>query len=106
MARHARSLVQSWRAVMNRPIHPWWQYLPPEQKKLHQRCGLRGRRLLAWLKRQPQRIGLAVTVYLLICAVPLMFGLTLISVVALLPLLLVPPVGFLVYWLVWKEFHH
>ncbi len=63
------------------------------------------RRLVAWLKRKPQRIGLTVVTYLLICGLPLAWGLPLITLVALLPLLLAPPLGWLVYWLVWKEFH-
>ena len=37
--------------------------------------------------------------------IPLLVGQVLITSFALLPLLLVPPVGVLVYWLVWKEFH-
>ena len=43
--------------------------------------------------------------YVLIWLIPLAFGQFLITVFALLPLLLVPPVGLLVYWLVWREFH-
>ena len=43
--------------------------------------------------------------YVLIWLIPLAFGQVLITVFALLPLLLVPPVGLLVYWLVWREFH-
>ena len=44
--------------------------------------------------------------YLLLCLLPLSLGLVTLTGFALLPLLLVPPVGYLIYWLVWKEFHH
>ena len=46
-----------------------------------------------------------VLLYLLIWSIPLLIGEALLTVFAVLPLLLVPPVGYLVYWLVWKEFH-
>ena len=42
--------------------------------------------------------------YVLLWLIPLL-GQVLITSFALLPLLLVPPVGALAYWLVWKEFH-
>ena len=43
--------------------------------------------------------------YLLLCLVPLCLGLYTLVAFAILPLLLVPPVALLIYWLVWKEFH-
>ena len=43
--------------------------------------------------------------YLILWSLPLLFNQPIISLFALLPLLLVPPVGMLVYLLVWKEFH-
>ena len=43
--------------------------------------------------------------YVLIWSIPLLLGEPLLTVFALLPLLLVPPVGLLIYRLVWKEFH-
>ena len=46
-----------------------------------------------------------VILYLLFWSIPLVMGQPLISVFAFLPLVLVPPVGYLVYWLIWKEFH-
>ena len=52
-----------------------------------------------------QRVSLTVLVYLVIWSMPLLVGQPVITVFALMPLLLVPPVGLMVYWLVWKEFH-
>lgn len=100
-----RSDIQSLREQLQGPIHPWWQHLPEAQRTRRHQLRIRRRRLLAWLKRKPQRIGLTVIAYALLCGLPLLWGLPLISLVALLPLLLVPPVGVLVYWLVWQEFH-
>ena len=85
--------------------HPLWNYLPPERRNRRERATLRGRRLLARLQGRRERVVVATGVYVLIWLIPLIFGQVLITVFALLPLLLVPPVGLLVYWLVWKEFH-
>ena len=52
-----------------------------------------------------QRVSLTVLIYLVIWSIPLLVGQPVITVFALMPLLLVPPVGLMVYWLVWKEFH-
>ena len=85
--------------------HPLWNYLPPERRNRREGATLRGRRLLARLQGRRERVVVATGVYVLIWLIPLIFGQVLITVFALLPLLLVPPVGLLVYWLVWKEFH-
>ena len=98
-------LLQQLASLGTDAIHPWWSALPEDRRNHRQRWQLLSRRLWAWLKRKPQRIGFTVLTYALLCSVPLLWGLPLISLVALLPLLLVPPVGYLVYWLVWKEFH-
>ena len=86
-------------------IHPLWAHLPPERRSWRARQNLRIRRLWAWLKQKRQRIALVVLLYLLIWSIPLLAGEPLLSAFAFLPLVLVPPVGYLVYWLVWKEFH-
>ena len=85
--------------------HPFWRYLPPDQRTpRHRRC-LQRQRLWAWMQERRQRIRLVLTLYLVLWMLPLLWGQVLISLFAVLPLLLVPPVGWLVYWLVWKEFH-
>lgn len=86
--------------------HPWWLHLPAEQRRRRHHARLLLRRLRAWLQQRRQRLGMALAFYLGLCMLPLLAGLPLLGVAALLPLLLVPPVGVLVYWLVWKEFHH
>lgn len=99
------SIREKLRALVSDGVHPWWRHLPADQQTGTKRWQLIRRRIQAWLRRKPQRIGLTVASYLIISSLPLFWMLPLISVVALLPLLIVPPVGVLVYWLVWQEFH-
>ena len=101
----AAALLQQVRHSEATPIHPLWEYLPEQQRNRRTLIHLRRRRLWAWLKQKRQRIALVVLLYLLIWSIPLLIGEALLTVFAVLPLLLVPPVGYLVYWLVWKEFH-
>ena len=88
-----------------RTPHPFWHHLPPEQRTRTARLALKLQRLKAWLGGRRQRVSLTVFIYLLVWSMPLVVGQPVITVFALMPLLLVPPVGWLVYWLVWKEFH-
>ena len=85
--------------------HPFWDHLPPERRTRSARWVLKLQRLKAWLGGRRQRVSLTVFIYLLVWSMPLVVGQPVITVFALMPLLLVPPVGWLVYWLVWKEFH-
>ena len=89
----------------NAPIHPLWTFLPEESRTPQALRRVRRRRLWAWLKQKRQRIALVVLLYLLIWSIPLLIGEALLTIFAILPLVLVPPVGYLVYWLVWQEFH-
>lgn len=91
--------------MANRSPHPWLAYHPPHRQMLvsFQRCLLLTR---ARLRRPRYQILFLLGLYVLGCLIPLPFGLVTLAGFAILPLLLVPPVGFLIYWLVWKEFHH
>ena len=100
-----RSILTELRHNSEAPIHPLWSFLPRERRSNKALSHLRLRRLWAWLKQKRQRIGLVVILYLLIWSIPLLAGEPLLSAFAVLPLVLVPPVGYLVYWLVWNEFH-
>ena len=86
-------------------LHPLWRHLPLERQHLRARLALRSRRLLSRLRGRRERVVLVTTFYTLIWCLPLLLGQPLITFFALLTLLLVPPVGLLVYWLVWREFH-
>ena len=85
--------------------HPFWHHLSPERRTRTARWALELQRSKAWLGGRRQRVSLTVVIYLLVWSMPLLVGQPVITVFALMPLLLVPPVGWLVYWLVWKEFH-
>ena len=91
--------------MAHRNPHPLWQHLPPERRTRQAKLQLEARRWLAWLKQRRQRIGVAVGLYTLLWLIPLLLQQPLITSFALLPLVLVPPVGWLIYWLVWQEFH-
>lgn len=84
--------------------HPWWPHVPAGDRRRLRRQA-RWLRLRAWMERRPHQIQLLVGVYLGLCAIPVLLGLVGLGGLALLPLLLVPPVGYLVYRLVWLEFH-
>ncbi|MAH59161.1 MAG: hypothetical protein CMN91_12120 [Synechococcus sp. ARS1019] len=91
--------------MAHRNPHPLWQHLPPERRTRQAKLQLQARRWLAWLKQRRQRIAVAVGLYTLLWLIPLLLQQPLITSFALLPLVLVPPVGWLIYWLVWQEFH-
>jgi hypothetical protein len=55
--------------------------------------------------RKRQLVGFFIGLYVVLWMIPLLFQQVLITALALMPLVLVPPVGLLVYWLVWEEFH-
>ena len=86
-------------------LHPLWRYLPRERQNRQERLRLRSRRLVARLQGRRERVVLVTTIYVLIWSIPLLVGQPLITFFALLPLLLVPPVGWMVYRLMWREFN-
>ena len=100
-----RSIAAQLQHSAETPIHPLWSYLPRESRSRRSLFRLRFRRLWAWLKESRQRISAVLIIYILIWLIPLLLGQPLMTVFAFLPLVLVPPVGFLIYWLVWQEFH-
>lgn len=85
--------------------NPFWQYLPDERRTRREQLALRARRLVSHFQRRRERVILVTTIYVVIWLLPLILGQALITVFALLPLLLVPPLGLLMYWLIWQEFH-
>ena len=86
-------------------VHPLWPYRPAKAQTPLARLRLRMRRLWAWLKLKRQRIAPVLIGYVLVWSIPLLLGEPLPSAFALMPLLLVPPVGLLIYRLVWREFN-
>jgi hypothetical protein len=86
--------------------HPgaWMRYVPEAERPRRLRQWRR-----AWLKAQLQRrrvqIALLVVLNVVICLVPWWMGLRSLTVLALLPIVSVPLVGGLAYWITWGEFH-
>jgi hypothetical protein len=82
----------------------WWRFVPVKQR--------RQRRFKAWrlrwkerLKQRPVGITLALLAYGLL-VLWMLFNLPMVvALLALAPILLVPLLGYLTYWLLWKEFH-
>lgn len=82
----------------------WWRYVPERERSQRLRqwrwLWLRGQ-----LKRRSVQIALLLVVNILICLVPWWMGLQSLAVLALLPVVAVPLVGVLAYWITWQEFH-
>ena len=85
--------------------HPFWRYLPQQRQRRRDRLRLHSRRCWSWLQGRRQRIGLILGVYSLSWSLRWLLGEPMITAAALLHLVLVPPLGWLVYRLVWREFH-
>lgn len=82
----------------------WSHYLPPGERRRRDRR----RRLQRWLTALRQRrsvIVACVAVYLCWCMALLVGQMWFAFSLALLPLLFLPPLGYLAWWLVWKEFN-
>ncbi|KEF41550.1 MAG: hypothetical protein ER33_10720 [Cyanobium sp. CACIAM 14] len=86
------------------PSGDWWRFVPAEQ--------LRRRRFKAWrlrwkerLRRRGVAIALAFLCYGLVVIALLLHLPPLVGLLALAPMVLLPLLGYLTYWLLWKEFH-
>ena len=85
--------------------HPWWKHVPSQhQGRTLQRR--RRQRLITALMSQRSRLVLLLVLYAAITFGLMRSGVGAISLLVLLPLLLLPPLAALVWWLMWKEFHH
>lgn len=82
----------------------WWRYVP-EVERPRRLWQWRQAWLLAQLQRRRVQIALLVALSLLTALLPWWMGLKSLSVLALLPLVTVPLVGVLAYWITWGEFH-
>ena len=83
----------------------WSGFLPPEQRRRAQRQR-RLQRLWTNLKRPRSLLMLLVVVDLLLALALGLWARSLtLAVLAVVPLLLAPPLGYLAYWLLWQDFH-
>ena len=82
----------------------WSDYLPDRERRRVERRRERQR----WRTRLRERrvlISLCIGVYLLWCVALLLRGMLFAFSLSLLPILVLPPLGYLAWWLVWKEFN-
>jgi len=84
--------------------HGWWRYVPREETAERLRT-IQRLRLASYLHRRSVQISLLIGLYALLCLLALLLGYGALALLALLPLLLAPLLGYLVYWLTWKEFN-
>ena len=84
--------------------HPWWSHLP-QDKRNAVRYRSRWRLLRERLSQRRNLIATTTELYFLACLIPLLFGASTISILALTPLLLMPSLLAMIWWLAWKEFH-
>ena len=85
--------------------HPWWHHIPANQRSAVVRAVGR-RRLRELLSRRRSQIIALVLIYALLCGLLLILAGASLLVLAVLPLLLLPALAGLTWWLTWKEFHH
>jgi hypothetical protein len=85
--------------------HPWWSHVEPKQ-----RSGVMGRRrqrrLLQWTRSQKGKAVLLLLCYLGFTLVLAAQGAGPMALLFGLPLVLLPALAYLLYWLTWQEFHH
>jgi hypothetical protein len=84
--------------------HPWWKHVPPASRARRRREIARVR-IKALLLRRRVALFASLLFYAGLCLLPLGFGQPLLTVLALLPLLVVPPVIYMAYLIAWHEFH-
>jgi hypothetical protein len=84
--------------------HPWWQHVPKQQKP--QALWRRQRnRVLLLVSSRPSRLIFILGVYLGIIVVIALSGAGAVSLLVLLPLLLLPALAGVAWWLTWTEYH-
>lgn len=86
------------------PGADWSDFVPAAERPQRRRRRRRAH-LYAMVRDRLALIRLCLGFYLLICLLLLFSGQLLLTAYALLPVLLTPPLGYMMYWLVWKEFH-
>ena len=86
--------------------HPWWKHVPPASRAQRRREMALSRLKALLLRRRVALVASACGIAIaILCLLPLGFGQPLLTVLALLPLLVVPPVIYMAYLIAWHEFH-
>jgi hypothetical protein len=84
--------------------HPWWNHLPANKRQAI-RSRSRWRLLRQRFSQRRNLIATITLLYLLVCLIPLLYGASTITILALLPVLLMPALLSMIWWLAWKEYH-
>lgn len=85
--------------------HTWWSHVPTNKRRGLQ-WQSRWRRLRQRLIRRWTVVVAVAVLYLLLCLLLNVFGAGSLISLAVMPLLLLPAVTLLAWWLAWKEYHH
>jgi hypothetical protein len=85
--------------------HAWWTYVPTEKRRNLQLHSWQRRLRQRFIRRRNVVVAVALF-YLLLCLLLNVFGAGSLISLAMMPLLLLPMVTLLAWWLAWKEFHH
>ena len=85
--------------------HAWWSHVPTKKRRSIQLHSWR-RRLRQKLIRRWNVVLTVALLYLLLCLLLNAFGAGSLISLAVMPLLLLPMVALLAWWLAWMEFHH
>jgi apolipoprotein N-acyltransferase len=83
--------------LSTRPQGDWWRFVPPEQPwRLRFKERLRQR----WVGLALAFLAYGLVLLWLVLHLP-----PVVTLLALAPMILLPVLGYLTYWLLWKEFH-
>ena len=82
----------------------WSDFVPVAERPKRRRRRRRAQ-LYAMFRDRLALIRISLGIYLSICLLLLLTGQLFLTAYALLPVLLTPPLGYMMYWLAWKEFH-
>ena len=83
----------------------WIDYVPSTERRTIQRRRSR-QRLMTRLRQRSVLIRCCVSIYLIWCFVLVLNGIFFAFSMALLMLVGMPLIGWLAWWLVWKEYHN
>lgn len=80
------------------------QFLPPRQR-FYARSRRRAIRVRTFLGRRQVQITVILLLYVLVALTGIVIGQGLLTVLALLPIMLMPPLAWAIYQLIWHEYH-
>ncbi len=82
----------------------WASTIAPERRR-QQRIKIALKKIQEFLKSERAKLIFLASIYALLLFLLAFSGLGPLAGLALLPLLLIPALAYLAYWLIWQEFH-